>query len=156
MIAANIMTAKVLTVPVTGTMLEAFRLVSESRVRQIPILDENKRVVGVITPRSLMKAILPKYITEGLVEDVRFAPELPDFGKHIEELANKKVSDLLEKEFVSVSPETTTMEIATLMVNAKRHVESVLVLDDRRTLLGIISPWDVFKRLWEYAEKGKR
>lgn len=155
MIAASIMTTKVLSVPVSGSMYDAFKLIQAERVRQIPVLDGNK-VVGVITPRSLMRAILPKYITEGLVEDVRFAPELPDFVKHIDELATKKVSDLLEKDFVAVSPDTSTMEIATLMVNAKKHVESVLVIDDRRTLLGIISPWDVFKRLWEYAEKNRK
>src|SRR3989337_372447 len=98
MIAASIMTTKVLTVPVTGTMYDAFNLVQEAKVRQIPILDEQKRVVGVLTPRSLMKAILPSYITEGLVEDVRFAPELPDFVQNIDTLASKKVSDLLEKD----------------------------------------------------------
>lgn len=156
MIAASIMTTKVLSVPVGGTMYDAFKLVQGSRVRQIPVLDDNGKVVGVITPRSLLKAVLPKYITEGLVEDVRFAPELPDFVEHIDQLAYKKVSDLLEKDFVAVSPETSTMEIATLMVSAKRHVESVLVVDDRKVLLGIISPWDVFKRLWEYAEKNRK
>lgn len=156
MIAASIMTTKVLTIQLSATMYDAFRLVQAERVRQIPVLDENKKLVGVITPRSLMKAILPKYITEGLVEDVRFAPELPDFSQHIDELAYKKVSDLLEKDFVAVSPETTTMEIATLMINTKKHVESVLVVDDRKMLLGIISPWDVFKRLWEYAEKNRK
>lgn len=155
MIAASIMTTKVLSVPVSGSMYDAFKLIQAERVRQIPVLDGNT-VVGVITPRTLMRAILPKYITEGLVEDVRFAPELPDFVKHIDELADKRVADLLEKDFVAVSPETSTMEIATLMVNAKKHVESVLVVDDRRTLLGIISPWDVFKRLWEYAEKNRK
>jgi len=28
-------------------------------------------------------------------------------------------------------------------------------VDDRRVLLGIISPWDIFKRLWDYAEKNQ-
>lgn len=156
MIAANIMTTKVLTIPESATMYDAFSLVQGARVRQIPILDGQKRVVGVITPRSLMKAILPKYITEGLVADVRFAPELPDFVQNIDLLASKKVSDLLETDFAAVSPETSVMEVAALMVNAKKHVESVLVVDDRKTLLGIISPWDVFKRLWDYSEKNRK
>lgn len=156
MTASNIMTTKVLTVPVTGTMYDAFSIVHGQRVRQLPVVDEHKRIVGVITPRSLMKAILPSYITEGLLSDVKFAPELPDFVKHIDQLEAKKVSDLLEKEFVAVSPETSVMEVAALMVNAKIHVESVLVVDDKRVLLGIISPWDVFKRLWDYSEKGRK
>ena len=156
MIAAGIMTKKVLTVPVSGTMYDAFSLIQEARVRQIPVLDDQKRVVGIITPRSLMKAILPSYITEGLVADVRFAPELPDFVRNIDRLPDKKVSDLLEKDFAAGSPQTSVMEGAALMVNAKKHVESVLVVDDRKTLLGIISPWDVFKRLWDYSEKNRK
>ena len=156
MTAASIMTTKVLSISASGTMFDAFKLVQEMRVRQIPVLDDQKRVVGIITPRSLMKAILPSYITEGLLSDVKFAPELPDFAKHIDQLASKKVSDLLEKDFAAVSPETSVMEVATLMINAKKHVESVLVVDDKRVLLGIISPWDVFKRLWDYSEKGKK
>ncbi|CAG1065791.1 hypothetical protein BAC1_01382 [uncultured bacterium] len=156
MIAANIMTTQVLTVSASGTMYDAFKLVHERSVRQIPVLDENKKVAGVITPRSLMKAILPNYISEGLVEDVRFAPELPGFVQNIDQLAFKRVSDLLEKDFAAVSPETSVMEVAALMVNAKKHVESVLVVDDRHTLLGIISPWDVFKRLWDYSEKNRK
>lgn len=156
MIASSIMTTKVLTLPASGTMYDAFSLVHEKRVRQIPILDEHGRVAGVITPRSLMKAVLPKYITEGLVADVRFAPELPDFVQNIDQLAFKKVTDLLEKDFASVTPETSVMEVAVLLVNAKKHVESVLVVDDRKALLGIISPWDVFRRLWEYTEKNRK
>ena len=156
MTAASIMTTKVLSIPASGTMFDAFKLVQEMRVRQIPVLDGQKRVVGVITPRSLMKAILPSYITEGLLSDVKFAPELPDFVKHIDSLASKKVFDLLEKDFAAVSPETSVMEVSTLMINAKKHVESVLVVDDKRVLLGIISPWDVFKRLWDYSEKARK
>jgi CBS-domain-containing membrane protein len=156
MTSATIMTTNVLTVSVSGTMYDAFKLVQEAKVRQIPVLDDQKRVVGVITPRSLMKAILPNYITDGLIADVRFAPELPDFVKNIDKLASKKVADLLEKDFAAVSPETSVMEAAALMVNAKKHVESVLVVDDRNTLLGIISPWDVFKRLWDYSERNRK
>lgn len=156
MTASNIMTTKVLTVPVSANMYDAFSIVHGQRVRQLPVIDGSKRLVGVITPRSLMKAILPNYITDGLISDVKFAPELPDFVKHIDALATKKVSDLLEKDFVAVSPETSVMEVAALMVNARRHVESVLVVDDTRVLLGIISPWDVFKRLWDYSEKGRK
>lgn len=155
MTAANIMTTDVLTVSHGSTLYDAFKLISHKKIRQIPVVDEHKKVLGVITPRTLMKAILPKYISEGMIEDVRFAPELPDFVDHIDQLAHKNVSDLFDKEFISVSPETSSMEIAALFVNAKKPVESILVVDDGKRLLGIISPWDVFKRLWDYAEKNK-
>ncbi|HBG47709.1 MAG TPA: hypothetical protein DDW94_12095 [Deltaproteobacteria bacterium] len=153
MIAATIMTKEVLTIPVAATMLDAFKLVRDSRVRQIPVVGGEGKVVGVITPRTLLKSILPRYVSEGLIADVRFAPELPEFVHNIDALSQKKVADLLDRDFIAVSPETSSMEVAALLVNAKKHAESVLVVDDRGTLLGIISPWDIFKRLWDYAEK---
>ncbi|MBE7415293.1 MAG: CBS domain-containing protein [Deltaproteobacteria bacterium] len=156
MTAASIMTKEVLTIPDSGTMLDAFRLLKEKKVRQIPVLDGQNRVMGVITPRALMKAILPKYISDGLVADVKFAPELPDFVSNIDSLARKKVSDLMERDFVAVGPETSTMEVAALLVNPEKHADSVVVMDDGNRLLGIISPWDVFRRLWEYSEKKKK
>jgi len=141
------MTPKVLTVPVTATMRDALGIVHGQGVRQLPVVDDKRRVVGVITPRSLMKAVLPDSVTQG------GAAELPELVKHIGGLASKKVSDHIEKEFASVFPEASLMEVAALMTGANRHAESVLVVDDTKVLLGIISPWDVFKRLWDYSEK---
>lgn len=153
MIAANVMSTGAHTLTKEKTMLDAFKLISEKKVRQIPVVDAGNIVQGVITPRKLMKAILPKYIAEGMIEDVKFAPELPEFVENIDQLAYKSVEQVLDSEFVSISPETSTMEIAALFVNAKKPLESILVVDHNKRLLGIISPWDVFKRLWEYAEK---
>lgn len=153
MIAASVMTTEVLTIPLGASMLDALKLAHESKVRQIPVVDESRKVVGVITPRALLKGILPKYVTEGLIADVKFAPELPEFVHNIDSLAFKKVDDVMEKDFIAVTPETSSMEVATLLLHSKKHADSVLVVDDRGVLLGIISPWDIFKRLWDYAEK---
>jgi len=141
------MTANVLTVPVTATMYDAFGIVHCHGVRQLPVVDGKRRLVGVVTPRSLMKAMLPDGEAQGAVAG---APELI---RQIGLLAAKKVSDHLEREFASVFPEASLPEVAALMTAAGRHAESVLVVDDARVLLGIISPRDVFKRLWDYSEK---
>jgi len=153
--ASNIMTTAVVTLRRSDTMLDAIKLISLKQVRQIPVVDGNKKVVGVVTPVKLMKAILPPYVADGTVADVGFAPELPEFVERIDSLASKGVDDILDKEFVSVGPETHSMEIAAIFVNAKKPIESILVVDDGRRLLGIISPWDLFKRLWEYSGKKK-
>ncbi|HXI10137.1 MAG TPA: CBS domain-containing protein [Thermodesulfobacteriota bacterium] len=155
MIASNIMTTGVVTLGHKSTMLDAIKLISVKQVRQIPVVDPSGRVVGVITPRKLMKAILPPYVADGTVADVRFAPELPEFVENIDSLASKSVDDILDKEFVSVGPETHSMEVAALFVNAKKPVESILVVDSGKRVLGIISPWDLFRRLWEYSERKK-
>lgn len=151
--AASVMTKDIQKLTLKDTMHDAIRIISERKVRQIPVVDSENRAVGVITPRTLMRAILPSYISEGLLEDVRFAPELPEFAERIDGLADKKVEDVLEKDFVTAGPETHTMELAAMFINIKKPIESILIVDDQKRLLGIISPWDIFKRLWEYAGK---
>lgn len=153
MIASNVMSTELVTLGREKTMLDAIKLISNKKVRQIPVLDNSNKIIGVITPRKLMKAIVPPYISEGMISDVKFAPELPEFVENIDSLAGKTVEEVLDTDFVAISPETHTMEIAALFLNAKKPVESIMVVDDQKRLLGVISPWDVFKRLWQYAEK---
>jgi acetoin utilization protein AcuB len=150
--AANVMTREVVTLGPGSTMLDALRLIKKKEVRQIPVLDKSGKVEGVITPRKLFKGILPPYVTEGMIEDVKFAPELPEFVKNIDHIAGKSVEEVLERDFVAVTPETSTMEVATLFYNPAKHAESILVLDPDKKLLGIISPWDLFRKILEHSE----
>lgn len=155
MIAANIMTTGVFTLTKDRSMLDAAMLIREKRIRQIPVVDEGNRVLGIVTPRSIMKALLPRYMSEGMIGDVRYAPELPEFIKNMDSLAAKKIEEVIDPVYTGVGPETSAMEVAVIFISAKKGVESILVVDDQKRLLGIISPWDVFKRLCEYIERKK-
>ncbi len=150
MIAANVMTKDIVTIGPESTMLDALRLIKKKEIRQVPVLDRTGRVEGLITPRKLFKAILPPYVAEGMLEDVKFAPELPEFIRNIEKLAQKGVEEVLDRDYVAVTPETSTMEVAALFYNPAKHAESILVLGPEKNLLGIISPWDVFRRILEH------
>ncbi len=156
MIAANVMITDVITLKSNDTMVDAIKIVRDRKIRQIPVVDNEKRVIGIITPRALMRAILPKYIDEGLLEDVKFAPELPQFIQSIDDLAHKKVSEFMDTDFPKVTPDVTTMEVAAMFIVSKKIVESIVVVDDDNRLLGIISPWDIFKRVCEYSEKNRK
>lgn len=159
--AATIMSGGIATLTPDKTVGDVVKLFFEQRIRQVPIVNEENAVLGVITPRILMRSILPGYIREGFIKDVRFAPELKQFVDNIESLRNKPLSDFVSKikpaspDYVFVTPETSTMEIAALFVNAERFVDRILVVDDKKRLLGIISPIDIFKGIWKDAEKDK-
>lgn len=159
MIAANIMTKDVFTLEWTSPVSEAVKLFKEKNIRQAPVLDSDKTVKCVISPKTIIRAILPRYITKGYLKDVKFAPELHQFVDRIDELKDKCVCDFiaddstdLDQNYSMISPETSVMEVAALFVNAEKPISCVLVVDNMDRLLGLISPVDVFHRLWEYAE----
>lgn len=160
MIAANIMTTGVLTLNCKSLVKDALKMLQDEKVRLVPIVDDDNKVLGAISSRTLMRCILPGYISRGYLKDVRFAPELHQFVENIEGLANKNVCDLIETElspdcvdYAKIPPETSVMEVAAIFVNIESPVESILVVDNMDRLLGIISPVDAFKRLWQFVEK---
>lgn len=151
--AATIMTTDVATTRCGITVAEAMKILKDSRVRQLPVVDNNNKVLGILTSRKLLYLTLPRYISEGLLKDVKFAPDLPQFHKRCADLAGKDVCEVMDKEFTKIGPDVSVMEVATIFVSSEKPIECILVVDNEGRLLGIISPWDIFKRLCEYAGK---
>lgn len=151
--AATIMTTGVETTKCGKTVAEAMKVLRDSRIRQLPVVDENNKVLGLLTSRKLLHLTLPRYISEGLLKDVKFAPDLPQFHQKCAELAGKDVCEVMDKDFAKIGPDVSVMEVATIFVSSERPIECILVVDNQDRLLGIISPWDIFKRLCEYAGK---
>lgn len=148
MIAANIMTTAVETLRRGADLRHALRLIVEKRAGQVPVVDEDGRLAGVITQRRLMEALLGRSPSgKGAAQG------LPELIGNMESLVDKGVDALIDTGYVSVRPSAKTAEIAAIFANGGIPVESVMVVDDQERLLGTISPGDVFKRLWEYAEK---
>jgi CBS-domain-containing membrane protein len=162
MIAANIMTTGVLTIHCKSTVGDAIKILKDKRVRLLPIVDDDNKVLFAVSPRVLLRKILPGYISRGYLKDVKFAPELQQFIDNIDSIAEKDICELLEGEtgesldYTKISPETSVMEVAAIFVNTEKPVESIMVVDNKDRLLGIISPVDAFKRLWEFAGKKKK
>ena len=156
MIAANIMTTDTITLSENSTVGDAIKILAANKIRQVPVVDSDNRVLGVMTARSVIVALLPAYITKGYLKDVKFAPEPKDFVEKMEAIKNvplgeflKKRTDNMADEYVCVAPDTSTMEIAAIFINRERRVERILVVDNQQRLLGIISPIDVFKKIWK-------
>src|SRR3989338_8250198 len=97
--AATIMTTNVATTECDKTVAEAMRILRDERIGQLPIVDKNKKVIGLLTSRKLLYLTLPRYISEGLLKDVKFAPDLPQFHQRCAELAKKDVCEVMDTDF---------------------------------------------------------
>ncbi|MBI5683090.1 MAG: CBS domain-containing protein [Deltaproteobacteria bacterium] len=148
MIAAHIMTTGVITLQKEMTVKEGIKILTENRIRQSPVIDEHKKIVGVFRAKKLVQLILPKYITDGLLKDVRFAPDLPQLYEKARELGGKNIYDVMSDDFIKVLPDATVFEVATIFVNAEKPQECIYVVDNQEMVIGIITPWDIFKKIW--------
>ena len=152
MIAANIMCTDIVTVRSGDTLEKALTLMNEKRVREIAVVDDERRVIGLLTPDT----ILHKTVMEKSVESATKGRELPSLTRRFFEkfrgLSSMDVREAMEGDVVKVVPETSTDEVSKILLTRDKRVSCVAVVDDREVLLGIIRPLDVVKRLWEHVD----
>lgn len=119
--------------PVTITMdmsiTEALRVMRQRQVRRLPVLDESGDMVGIVSESDLLYAS-PSPVTSLSIY------EMHDL------LTRLKVSELMAKDVITVTPDTPLEEAARIMADSK--IGGLPVVEDGR-LVGIITETDIFK-----------
>lgn len=108
-----------------STIGDAIRLMRENRIGGIPIVDANKKLVGILTNR-----------------DLRF-----------EENKQRKVSDLMTSENLVVAPEGTDLKKAEKILRQSK-VEKLPVVNKQGKLVGLITFRDI-NQLRNFPNAGK-
>ena len=123
--------------PVTATpdmsIADASNLMKQEKVHRLPVLDKDKRLVGLITEK-----------------DILFASPSPASSLSIHEMAyllsKLTVKKLMSKNVVTINKDTTVEEAARMMVD--QDLSCLPVLEGEK-LIGIVSKSDMFKILLE-------
>lgn len=125
------MTKDVITVsPQTG-ILEAKAKMEECRIHQLPVIDADDILVGIVTDRDIRSALPSRVLTEA------------EKAKEQERLGQVKVQDIMTRNPITISP-TNTLEDALLMMQ-KTPVGAFPVVDRDRKLQGIICKSDLLR-----------
>ncbi len=135
MIAANMMMTGGATLSPENTLLDALRIFSGKNGGVVPVVGPDGRVSGVITPALALKRSIGFTADPGA-------------------LASVAVEEEMERAFAAVSPEADISTVAATLSGGGHG--AVMVVDDGGRLLGVISPEDILKRIWEYSEKRRK
>lgn len=84
-------------VPESATLAEAVAELFEARVAALAVLDENGRVLGILSERDVLRALFPGYLAE-----IRHTAFLTDDASRLDELA-RRARDRPVREFVRQS-----------------------------------------------------
>jgi len=112
---------------------EAQKLMQENNIRHLPILDEDNKLVGLITQRSLMQAV-PDDLSQ-------FSPFVVNYI-----LAKLQAQNIMVRDVVTIDPDTTIEEAARIIADKK--IGCLPVMQDEE-LVGIISDSDLFSIMME-------
>jgi CBS domain-containing protein len=122
----DIMSKEVITIDVNARLEEAYALLKEEGIGQIPITSYGKKIVGLLSQKFILKLIME------------------DLENH-ESVLNKKVEDLFLPDMITTDPISDIRRVAKVMVDFK--LEAIPVVDEEDILLGIISKTDLIKAI---------
>lgn len=140
---ADLMTREVFTVPPEMSVKEVAKLLFEKEISGLPVVDEQKKVIGMITEKDLISMALPKYLEK--LGDFDFILDEEPFLKKIADADKVKVKDIMRREVLCVKEDVPVPEVARLMIVNK--VRRIPVLDKDKKLVGIIARADIVKEI---------
>ena len=144
MLAKDIMMKDVITVKPEDNIDEAARLMSNHSISGLPVVNDEGELVGIITEGDLLgkhKKISPPAYIEFL-GGIIFTESQDKFYREIKRYMATEVKELMSTEVITVTPDTTVEEIATIM--DKEGVKRLPVVENDR-LVGIVSRANVIK-----------
>ncbi len=148
MIVQEIMTTDVSFVTADTTIEDAVGIMRKEKVQTMPVVGPDRLFVGMFTVRLFLKKALPGYIRSGDLPDVRFAPDLPQFHETLNKMRTAAVSTVMDANHPTVVAENSSLECAALLINPKRRIRSVPVVDAANRLIGLVTGWDIIKELY--------
>lgn len=116
----------------TTSIMKAAKLMKENGFRRLPVIDDEGRLVGIVSDRDIKEASPSKATTLDMHELYYLLSEI-------------KVGDIMTKTVVSIGLEDTVEKAAVLML---RHtVGGMPVIDKDSRVVGVITDSDIFKVL---------
>jgi CBS domain-containing membrane protein len=121
----ELMTPIVETLTVGDTLLAARKQLERGRIRHLPVVDGNEHLVGLITHRHILNAWV-SHGQPGSESPERVAADVP-------------VEMLMEKDVLTVDPDTTAAEAARLLISYRFGCLPVV---EQGKLVGIVTESD--------------
>jgi len=144
--ARDIMTKNVITVTPDTEITQAAKLLLENHFNGLPVVDESGKLIGIICQDDLIiqqkRLPLPSLFTffDGLIPLTSYR----SLEKEVEKIVATTVSQAMTTDPITIDPDASLEDIATLMVNNNIHTLPVL---DRDRLVGVIGKEDVLRTL---------
>jgi CBS-domain-containing membrane protein len=144
--AGDYMTTDVVTVGRAANVAEIVALLKKHRIPGVPVVDEERRVLGLVTHEELIKIFVPHYLS--MLDELAF---LDDLGE-IEAQTMAEIEptlflaeDIMATDLITAGPSTSMMKVAALMMNRKLVLMPVVDAEER--LVGVLSRNDVSSAL---------
>ena len=147
MLVQDFMTPNPITVKPLDSVETVLKLLEERHISGIPVVDENGRVVGVVSEADLLfkerPIRMPLYLN--FLGGVIYLEPLDKFSQQLKKTLGMLVQDVMTPNPVTITPDAPVSGAANLMI--EKRINRLPVVDKEGKLLGIITRNDLMRAL---------
>ncbi len=146
------MTREVVTITRDMTLREVAETFATQGVEGLPVVDDEGRVLGMVTRRDLLRLFIPEYLD--MFDDLSFVEHFGELEPESFFAAEGKlflVEDIMSRSFASLSPESSLLKAAVTM--DREGSNALLVLSDRK-LMGVVTRGDLYQAFFGRKRRG--
>ncbi len=128
------------------TISELAQRFAQEEITGVLVLDEERRLLGVITESDLVDRQASLHIPTALaIFDMVIPLGETRFEREVERLKAMTAGDLIERLPQTIAPDATLDEIAALMEEA--HIHHIPVVDENNTIVGMVTKRELIRAL---------
>jgi len=131
MFVSQSMTRSVITVEKEAGIIEAQEKLIEHRIRHLPVVDTDNRVIGIVTDRDIRSALPFKLYKDSTGDKAK------------ENLEDLTIGDIMTADPRTISPEDTIQDA--LLLLQELRVGALPVVDREHHIIGVISVRDLMR-----------
>ncbi len=122
---------------------ELIFILDSAGIPNIPIVDEEEKVIGYISEKDLIKAALPGYFE--MLHTASFIPDLNQISKKLAQIADDPVEKYMQHNAIVVTEDDDDLQAADLII--RKGTKSLPVVDSEGRLVGKVKRIDLLHHL---------
>jgi len=134
------MTSPVITINEDATLPEACELIRQHKIRRLPVVNKEGKLVGIVT-RGDLRGAQPSEATTLSIWELNYL------------LSKLKIAKIMSPDAITIPMDATLSEAAQVMIDSK--ISGLPVVDEKGDLVGMITESDIFRMVvkhWREAE----
>ncbi|MEG3638409.1 CBS domain-containing protein [Magnetococcus sp. PR-3] len=141
----DVMTGEVRTANREDDLKNVASVICALKVSGLPVVDEINRLVGIISEKDILNALLPSY-SEYLADPVK-GRDFEAMEATYPKVMEKKVDEIMTSSVFTCSPEDPVLDAASRMTS--HHFRRLPVVDEKNVLVGIVSLSDIHQSIFK-------
>jgi len=128
---------------------EVIYIMEHTELSSLPVVDDEGRLVGMISERDIIRAALPRYFD--MLHSTSVLPNIDQLTKALERMADHPASTYMTEGPLTVRPDDEDLQVADLFI--RKRLKQIPVVDADNHLVGIVRRIDLLNRL---SQRGVR